>query len=733
MRHACHGGAETAASGYKLLGLARTIGENGNPPPRRSVAHVRTPSRTASALLLALISPYVPAQQLAAPPPPQNVDLSYVGAGARVGIGYDSENRLRGDAYYVFREDARSAWIGELWAADRSAGGGQLTYNWQPADAGPDATVRKFFVAADQNRWRDRKLTAGGGVENQKWFATGYASAATTGRREISSDAVTTQQTITGNDNGRAFEQDIFTTNVTRRFERAYDYGLGLRGGHFYERALVRVELGGDYEWGRSSASQGTVSLGVEKYFEGSPFSIALVGEAFWKRGDFETKRDDQRITAMLRYEFGGPAWRPAREYRTVQVEIPPAAAMAPSSAAAAPAVTKAAEPRVEKRLIKTTATMSSDAFFDFDKSVLRPDAKTALDGAIVRLKSAGFEGNLRITGHTCNIGSAAYNQKLSERRAEAVRQYLLAAGIPGERVLAEGMGLTNPRFPNDKEGRPKNRRVDLEFVTFETREETLILPPLPPATPAPVAAGPSASPPVPQIEWRREEIATEPTWLRRALHNPPHHKQTVDVYTAQEQTTTVTAGEKRYANRPPTAVADAYTINADSGATLLDVLVNDSDPDGDALKIVSVTAPAHGTATVSGGRISYTPAAGYGGTDSLTYTIADPKGLTSTAPVTITILSMNHPPQARNDFALAHYNQPVTIDVLANDTDPDGDTLTVVSFTQGFNGTVTRGPGDLLIYLSKQNFLGYDYFNYTISDGKGGTSTATVTVFADP
>ncbi|MEP7183177.1 MAG: Ig-like domain-containing protein [Betaproteobacteria bacterium] len=697
---------------------------------------MRKPIRKTPALLLALISPYVAAQQPPATPPPQSVDLRYVGASTRIGVGYDSDNHLRGDAYWVFREDARSAWIGELWAASSSAGGAQISYNWQPADAGADAGVRKFFLAADQNQWRDRKVTLGGGYENSKWFATGYASAAITGGRQMQSATSVSTQTVTGSDNGRAYEQDIVTTTMTNQYERAYDYGVGARAGHFYERGLLRLEVGGDYEWGKSSASQATVSLGVEKFFAGSPVSVAVVGEAYWKRGDYESRSSDQRITAMVRYEFGGPAWRPARDYRMVQVDAPraPAPVAAPAPVVVTAATAAPAQPRVEKRLVKTTATMSADAFFDFDKAVLRPDAKIALDGAVARLKDPGFEGNLRLTGHTCDIGTDAYNLKLSQRRADAVRSYLAAAGIPADRMLSEGLGKANPRHPNDAAGRPKNRRVDLEFVTYETREETVTLPPLAAAAPA-TAATPAkpAAPAAPQIEWRREEITTEPEWLRRALYNPAHHKQSVDVYTTQQMTSTAVAGEKRYANRAPVAVADAYTVNGDGSATLLDVLVNDNDPDGDALKIVSVTAPAHGTATISGGKVSYVSAPGYGGTDTFSYTIADPKGLTSTAAVTITVVQTNHPPVANNDFAIAHYNQPVTIDVLANDTDPDGDALTVISFTQPFNGTVKRGPGNTLVYLSKPDYIGYDYFDYVASDGKGGTSKASVTVFADP
>ena len=70
---------------------------------------------------------------------------------------------------------------------------------------------------------------------------------------------------------------------------------------------------------------------------------------------------------------------------------------------------------------------------------------------------------------------------------------------------------------------------------------------------------------------------------MRRALHNPAQHKQSVDVYRTQQQTSTVVAGDKRYLNRGPNAVSDAFTVNGNSTANALDVLPNDSDPDGDA------------------------------------------------------------------------------------------------------------------------------------------------------
>ncbi len=667
-----------------------------------------------------------------APPvaPSQPVDLRYSGAAARIGIGYDTENKLRGDGYYVFSETGRSAWIGEIWFSDRTAGGLQASYQWQPVgDSGMG--VRKAFAAVDQNQWRDRKVTLGGGYETANWFASAYASAGISGRRQVAFDETTTMSTQSGTDATGQFDQDVFTTVTRREFERAYDGGVGGRIGHFYENALLRVDGGLDYEWGRGGANQSTIAIGVEKFFAGSPFSIGLVGEAYRKHGDFETDRNDQRLTVMVRYDFGGPAWRPAKEYRQVRVDAPASTSTASASTAPA-AVAVAPATRVEKRIVKTTASASSDAFFGFDRADLRPEAKSALDAAIARIKARGFEGNIRISGHTCDIGTDAYNLKLSERRAQSVKAYLAASGIDADHVLAEGMGKANPRYPNDTEGRPKNRRVDIEFVTYEDKVQDVTVTVPAPAAATPATSAAAAAPAAPAVEWRQEEIVSEPTWVRRALHNTAKHKQTVDVYKTQELTTQVTQGDKHYLNHPPVASADAFTVSRDSTGTF-DVLANDHDPDGDALTIVSVTAPQHGLATITGGRVVYTPAAGYIGPDTFSYTVNDGKGLTASASVAVTVIEANHAPIARDDFGISGLNKPLEMLVLANDSDPDGDPLTIASFTQPANGTVTRSDRNTLIYTAKFNYVGMDAFTYTASDGRGGTATANVSIYADP
>lgn len=111
-----------------------------------------------------------------------------------------------------------------------------------------------------------------------------------------------------------------------------------------------------------------------------------------------------------------------------------------------------------------------------------------------------------------------------------------------------------------------------------------------------------------------------------------------------------------------------------------------------------------------------------------VTYTATD--GTSSViATVTVTVVPVNDPPVAVNDAATAESGWPVSVPVLGNDSDIDGDALTVVSVTQGANGTVVINGGATVTYTPTLGFVGTDTFTYTVSDGNGGTATATVTV----
>ena len=109
--------------------------------------------------------------------------------------------------------------------------------------------------------------------------------------------------------------------------------------------------------------------------------------------------------------------------------------------------------------------TYAADAFFDFDKSVLKPEGKAKLDDLVSKIKSINLEVIIAV-GHTDSVGTDAYNQKLSVRRAEAVKAYLVSKGVEKNRVYTEGKGEKQPVADNKTaQGRAKNRRVEIEVV----------------------------------------------------------------------------------------------------------------------------------------------------------------------------------------------------------------------------------------------------------------------------
>jgi OmpA-OmpF porin, OOP family len=138
----------------------------------------------------------------------------------------------------------------------------------------------------------------------------------------------------------------------------------------------------------------------------------------------------------------------------------PPAAAPTPPPAAAAPAPAPAPQPPAA-----TKVTYAADAFFDFDKSVLKAEGKAKLDDLVGKVKGINLEVIIAV-GHTDSVGTDAYNQRLSVRRAEAVKGYLVSKGIEKNRVYTEGKGEKQPVADNrTSEGRAKNRRVEIEVV----------------------------------------------------------------------------------------------------------------------------------------------------------------------------------------------------------------------------------------------------------------------------
>lgn len=180
--------------------------------------------------------------------------------------------------------------------------------------------------------------------------------------------------------------------------------------------------------------------------------------------------------------------------------------------------------------------------------------------------------------------------------------------------------------------------------------------------------------------------------------------------------------------NLPPVANADAATVFTGS-SVLIDVLANDVDPEGEALAIDALTQPANGVAVIEGGRVRYTPADGFIGTDSFTYVVVDPLAATATTTVTVEVQVVpNTAPVANDDAVSVDEDASVLVDVLANDSDVDGDVLTILEFTPVQHGTAVIEDGRIR-YTPSANFHGSDELVYRIGDGRGGEATARVLI----
>lgn len=182
--------------------------------------------------------------------------------------------------------------------------------------------------------------------------------------------------------------------------------------------------------------------------------------------------------------------------------------------------------------------------------------------------------------------------------------------------------------------------------------------------------------------------------------------------------------------NDAPIARDDEGIVTEEDVSVKIDVLANDADEaDGDTLTIVSGGTPQHGTTSIAGGQIRYTPAADYTGEDSFVYTISDGHGGTATATVYISAMAVNDAPIAADDTAETEEDGSVLIDVLDNDTDIDaGDVITLVSAINGTHGTAAVSDGQVL-YTPCGDFFGEDTFTYVIEDAAGLTDTGSVTV----
>ena len=680
------------------------------------------PLTLAISLALSVGSSAAFAQNVSEPKPEQSVTpmvpLTYVGSNARIGATIDTNGDFNGEFLGVLGFTGVSAVLAEGWLGNGGAGGVQLGYNWLWGVKDPQAAidtpnslfVAKVFGAFDRNSDGDRKATVGIGIEKNDVFFTGYFSKGLSDERLIRSGGGVSLDTIVGTQNGRPFTQTRSVNTIFEQYEKGYDRALGLRVGKYFDSNLLRLRGGLDFANGDESTDQFTASVGVDKYFEGTGHSLSLdLSHASKGLADAPTNasfaalqssfknNDDNDTVAALTYRYSfGESYRPAAWEHSVSNSMPE---NPPTKAA----------PEIERVAVETKADLDSDSFFDFDKSGIRPETKAELDRLVGIIKTAKLASPVTVTGHTCSIGTDAYNIGLSNRRANAVADYFKAAGVEAQLVV-EGKGEADPTYPNDtRENRKKNRRVDVAFITVEEKFEERALP----ATDG-------------GVTYTKQIVTVPPGWIERALRNPGEHRRDVDTYTVVRTRQETTLGPVVFTNRAPVAVNDVIRVNRNASATLIPVLANDSDVDGDTLTVTSVTAPANGTSSNSGNAVLYTPRTGFFGTDIFSYTISDGKGGSATATVTVTVA--DQPPVAIDDLATVANGGTVTVSPLTNDRDPEGGVLRVTGIDQPASGTAVL-EGNNVRYTAVPGFTGVAIIPYRIVDDAGNVANARILV----
>src|SRR5690606_5437284 len=320
--------------------------------------------------------------------------LSYVGSDRQVSIAIDEDGRLQGEALGVFGFNGRRAFVAEGWFGAGAAGGLKAGYHWLDDSAGRNARVFKLLLAADQNHAGDRKATLGFALEREAGELAMTWARGITGSRLANAVQDRHTQTVAGQMDGRPYQQVVTTDTPTELFERPYEQSIGVRFGKFHEPGLLRLRGGLDYDRGLRMANgdhagQGTASIGLEKHFRGSPYSVGIDLELARKHGDPGNDRNDARVAVRWRYALDGG-------FRATGVAAAPPMAPTP-----------------ERMVVRNEVAISGSASFRINDATL-DDAAVAELARLVDTLKRSLSGTVEIVGHTCDLGDDNYNAALS-------------------------------------------------------------------------------------------------------------------------------------------------------------------------------------------------------------------------------------------------------------------------------------------------------------------------------
>ena len=652
---------------------------------------------------------------------------------------------------------------------------------------GENYKVNKLFFAIDQNTYNDRKLTLGGGQEINDKFWNINLSSAISDERLIGTVSTFDFNVLNGTIDGVDYIQDQTIETITKTFEQAYDWGIGGRIGKFYNANLVRLTGGLDYESGDFSSDQLTASIDVEKYFKNTGHSLALSVRQLKKDGLFETDKNDTRAYLMYRYDFG-QTYQPTERFEEIKVVDEDALARLKeqrkvviqneidlssmaffnldSSQLRGDTINAlkdlATQIKAQKlgskiNIVGHTCSIGTD---DYNQSLSERRAQVALDFFIAQGIDASIiissgKGESEPAFDNSNPAEQPKNRRVTVSFLSIESDYkeieIPAAEVPVKWVKRPvqiapswlARALHNPA--------KHKRTVDVykyqEQEQIETLGDIVFLNQPPVADDDIVTVFRNSSAVLIDVLNNDSDGDNDSLTITdvmqpangtvinngTSLTYTPNtgflgtdtFEYTVDDGNGDTDTALVTISVE---NNAPIANDDS-SIAHGSDALIIDVISNDSDSDGTTLTVKSVTQPQHGSAVNNeDGSVTYQADEGYIGPDSFTYIVSDEDGAQSTATVNITVESGNDAPIAIDDLYFVGYNGTKTINPLENDSDADGDSLSVISVdTSSLNGSLTVNDDGTMVYHAPFMFSGNDVFTYTISDGNGGTATATV------
>lgn len=653
-----------------------------------------------------------------------------------------------------------------------------------------DGSVAKLFVAADQNQLDDRKLTFGAGWEGRNWAFSGYGMTALSDERLVNRTQTIEDMLVTGQIDGRAFSRVDTIETVTEWFEEPYDWGLGLRAERFFDNPLIRLRGGLDYEEGDFSSSQITASLSLDKHFHNSPHSLSFRTSYAHKDGDFVIDDSDLRGSVVYSFSFGGAesSFRPSRRYRDMEVQVAGEPRTVERVTVNEVTLTdrttfdfdsSVLKPAAENTLDEVLAVIEDGGLVgdiqivghtcnigteEYNQGLSERRARSVVD----YLTSRGVEADRidwRGEGETVpRFPNDSPENRAKNRRVEisfatertSTETVTVGPDEPATEIRQVEVPVEAPWIRRALRNPVRHKRI-VDYYRYQESTASVTEGEIEFANEAPQAGDDQYTVDADSVDNAFDVLANDsdadgdPLTIvsvsapangqvsisgDQVLYTPnagftgtDSFSYTVDDGFGGQASATVTVTVQSL-NQPP-VVNDLTATTLRNQPVDIDVLAAASDPDGDELVIAGFTQPDNGSVSQSGDVLRYMPDHEFFGSDSFTYTISDGRGGEASATVLIEVAFANRAPVANPDQATVPAGQAVTVDVLANDYDPDGDPLEVIEVSQwyGMPAEYTINGDGTITFRVSDSCNGRNRFSYTITDPWGATATANVEV----